>query len=285
MQNKKVKKVTKNIGLIIAIVYFVILGTYNLTRHVRFYNEYSKIQGEYIEKCEGEYLNNTEYDELCDRVLEEGQINKYDVRYVFLDAIKPCGNYFVFLTPFVLVFAMLTDHKIKKLKRKEVCIKDFLKRSYKYSLLAPIYVISLFVASYIYSGGFVNDQVLNTTWYLNFISNQSHLFSTFKILMFFVLNGFLFSLFILGIAEIIFIKTKKFNLELLSFVCIYFTLVIFFELFLGILVSSLLRDDSIIFYFSLLNFWNLTSNYSFLIIRNLFLAILPLIGLFCLQNK
>ena len=274
MKNKIIKN---NLGLLILIIFFLILGSFNLIRYVNNFNDYADAQKEYMIMCETEYLDNTDYDEFCDRVFEKGEIEKYDVRYIFLENIMDSREAFFILTPFIIVFAVLIDHKNQKLTRTKLCVKDFFKRTYKYSLVIPFYVMFLFLLSYLASSGFTKTPVLNYDWYFNFIAGQNSMLSSFKLLSYYVVNGYLFSLFILGVSELIFIKTKKFKMELLSFVSIYLVVVIFFELFLGVLVSNLVRDQNLLTYFSLFNFWNLSSNFYVLTIRNFVLAIIPLV--------
>lgn len=274
MKNKILKN---NLGLIILIVFFLLLGSFSIYRFVNNFNDYANAQKEYLTKCETEYADDTYYDEFCDRVAERGEIEKYDVRYIFLETINDSSGTFFILTPFVIVFAVLVDHKNQKLTRTKVCVKDFLKRTYKYSLVMPFYVIFLFLLSLLFSSGFSKTPVFNYNWYFNYIVGQNSILSSLKLLFYYIINGYLFSLFILGVSELIFIKTKKFKMELLSFVSIYLVIVIFFELFLGVLVSTLVKNDSILSYFSLFNFWDLTSCYFTFIGRNLLLALAPLV--------
>lgn len=277
------KIVKNNAGFIVAIVFFVLLAANSLMGHISFYNKTANTQLEYIEKCEGEYLGNHEYDEFCDNVLREGEIEKYDGRFVFLDSVRPCSNYLIFLVPFVLVATMLFDHKTQKLNRDKVCLKDFFKRTYKYTLLFPLFILGLLATSIVYSPNFNTEQILNYDWYFTFIRGESIWFSILNILFYFMVNTYLFSLFVIAISEIIYIKTSKFEFEILSFISIYAILIIFFELVIKRFVAAFNQNAAE--YFNLLVYYDINLGYFPMIFRNIVLALVPILIIYFISKQ
>jgi len=284
------KKILKN-NKVLVIVFAILLGwgLVAINEYRLWWNERIDASKYYMEKCESEYLNNPQYEHLCNSLAEFGLPQKPDTISLFFDVL---GNYSIrflqIIAPlFVVVIAIWNFHEQLKtgfiknvMTRMEYkkYIKNNLIKSWEYALILPTFLIIMFFASYLFSGHFdVRNTIKNNPGYL-FIDNR-YIDILPQFIFVYLFNLVLHSIFWINLGYILSKKSRNIIVTLLSFFLTYIVIFMFFEILIGgFILSRIFGITWAMHYFNLSNIW-VYEGIDYLILTTIFAMFLVIISL------
>lgn len=257
-----------NFHFLLSISIFILLVIWIIICAVQYWNDFSMNVDAYnklLEICNPSLeMANTN---TCNEILNNGGPVIPDTFTIFFQLLINSNLcYIQLIAPFVIFILSSYDfyreyntgfykNKLMRMPYKEY-IKTFLLKAYKNIWIFPMWLLVLFIASYIISGHFDLNKTLSY-WPTHYIPVDIEIIKNFiPFMLIFIVNLIFNNLFYVHIALITVKKNSNFIVSILSSYLIFIFCDIILEIFIGIFIGELLLNIShASSLFNLFNYW------------------------------
>ncbi len=280
----------KNKILLITISILIFFAFFAFNDYISWWNQYKDSNEKRIEICtnsNGEYdfirmcesvgfsvdrieeckkNQKEQYPIFCERILNAPKLKQQDTINLYFDILATeYMRFFQIISPLLVSMAavyhfhsILKSGSIKnvllRIKYKKFMKENVLK-SWKYSLIIPIFLMMIFLISYTISGHFNFFKTLKD-WGRSPYINLKHLENTCTFIFVYISNFILHSIFSINLFYIVSKKSKNFILSIISFFITYIGIFIIQEVFIGtILLGKLLKLENGTAHFNFSTIW------------------------------
>lgn len=290
------KKLKKHGVLLVVIIVLMIVTGIDANNYIKMKNHNKEAYQIEQTRCKTEYAEREDMKQHCESISEylDNKLYNRDTISTFFDLIRepPIWYFQVFGIFFVIIPAIWEFHKelktgfikniLTRMEYKSYMLKKLV-AAYKYAFILPIYLIFLFLVSYLISGHFNLNNTLKYNPGSLFI--EDYFLSNLPVfLLFYIANLFLHSIFWINLSFIIAKKSNHIITTIVLTFLTYLTLEISFQVFVGpmpYLIFGVLKD--FVSYIMMFNIWHYDNVYN-LPLKLSFTLFLIIITLFIIKK-
>ncbi len=288
----------RNIAFIVVVIIFLAWGLYAAIECQTVWKQREYAYDYHVQQCENEYKGVEEFQDRCQRLVENGRPMRDDTISMFFDMI---GRYTLrnlqMIGPlFIIVMAIWNFHKelksgfyknvLTRMDYKKYVKKSWLK-SLKYIFFYPVFLIYIFLLAFLISGHFDIQATLQE--YPGSLYINPEYLEIFPIFMFvYIFNLMLHSIFWINMGFILTKKGKNILITLIASFLTYIAIFMIGEIFVGgFFLSLMLGIHNAGQYMNLANIWAYADidNIFIVLAYGAFLAIVSTLILGSLSNS